>query len=106
MNGKNPSLIRIRITSTRRGMKMVPMPEPGRITVVPPPMAMAVPRMPVLIAVGPEKAAPVPPVEPVLPEPPEIATGLDVAVDEALPVLPVFVALDCDETLPELPDVA
>lgn len=82
------------------------MPVPGQITVVPPPMAMAVPRMPVLIAVGPEKTVPVTPVEPVLPELPETASGLDVAVDVALPVFPEFVALDCDETAPELPDVA
>lgn len=87
-------------------MKAFQVPVPGQITVVPPPMAMAVPRMPVLIAVGPEKTNPVPPVIPVLPELPEIASGFDVAVDEALPVLPEFVALDCDEALPELPDVA
>lgn len=69
-------------------------------------MAIAVPRMPVLIAVGPEITVPVPPVEPVLPELPETASGLDVAVELALPVLPVLVALLCDDVLPELPDSA
>jgi len=46
---------------------------------------------------------PVPPVEP---EFPEMATGLEIAVDVAGPVFPVFVALDEAFTSPELPDWA
>jgi hypothetical protein len=68
-----------------------------------PPMATAVPRMPVLVAVGFDVA---PPVLPVLPELPETATGLLTADDDAGPVFPVLVALDCDEADPEFPDVA
>ena len=48
-------------------------------------------------------ALPEPPVEPELPE---MATGLDTAVDVAGPVLPVLVALDEALTSPELPDWA
>jgi hypothetical protein len=69
----------------------------------PPPMATAVPRMPVLVAVGFDVAAPVPPVGPELPE---TATGLLTADDDAGPVFPVLVALDCDDDEPEFPDVA
>jgi len=69
----------------------------------PPPMATAVPRMPVLVAVGFDVAAPV---LPVLPELPETATGLLTADDDAGPVFPVLVALDCDDDEPEFPDVA
>jgi len=68
-----------------------------------PPVAMAVPRMAVLLAVGFDVAAPVDPVEPELPD---TATGLLVADDEAGPVFPELVALDCDDDEPELPDVA
>jgi hypothetical protein len=70
---------------------------------LPTPMATAVPRMPVLVAVGFDVTAPV---LPVVPEFPETATGLLTADDDAGPVLPVLVALDCDEAGPELPDVA
>jgi hypothetical protein len=66
-------------------------------------MATAVPRMPELVAVGFDVAAPVPPVEPELPE---TATGLLTADDCAGPVFPVLVALDCDEADPEFPEVA
>jgi hypothetical protein len=59
--------------------------------------------MPVLVAVGFDVAAPVPPVEPELPE---TATGLLTADEDAGPVFPVLVALDCDFEAPELPDVA
>jgi hypothetical protein len=65
-----------------------------------PPTAIAVPRMPVLVAVGLEVAAPV---EPVDPELPETATGFDTAFDVALPVRPVLVALDWELVPPELP---
>ena len=65
-----------------------------------PPTAIAVPRMPVLVAVGLDVAAPV---DPVAPELPETATGLDTALDVALPVLPVLVALDWALVAPELP---
>jgi hypothetical protein len=68
-----------------------------------PPMETAVPRMPELVAVGVDVAAPVPPVEP---EFPETATGLLTADDDAGPVFPVLVALDCDEDDPVFPDVA
>jgi len=68
-----------------------------------PPTATAVPRMPVLVAVGLDVAAPV---LPVFPELPETATGLLTADEEAGPVLPVLVALDCDFAGPELPEVA
>jgi hypothetical protein len=66
-------------------------------------METAVPRMPELVAVGVDVAAPVPPVEPELPE---TATGLLTADDDAGPVFPVLVALDCDEADPVFPDVA
>jgi hypothetical protein len=46
---------------------------------------------------------PVPPVEPELPE---MATGLEMAVDVAGPVLPVLVAVDDAFTAPELPEMA
>jgi hypothetical protein len=69
----------------------------------PPPMATAVPRMPELVAVGFDVAAPV---LPVLPELPETATGLLTACDDAGPVFPVLVALDCDDEDPEFPDLA
>jgi hypothetical protein len=68
-----------------------------------PPAAMAVPRMPVFVAVGLDVAAPV---LPVFPEFPDTATGLLTADDDAGPVLPVLVALDCDEAEPEFPDLA
>jgi hypothetical protein len=68
-----------------------------------PPTATAVPRMPELVAVGFDVAEPVPPV---FPEFPDTATGLLTADDDAGPVLPVLVALDCDEADPEFPDVA
>jgi hypothetical protein len=68
-----------------------------------PPVATAVPRMAVLVAVGLDVAAPV---DPVGPELPETATGLLTADDEAGPVLPVLVALDCEDADPEFPDVA
>ncbi len=68
-----------------------------------PPMAMAAPRMPVLMAVGLEVALPVFPVGPELPE---TATGDEVALEVAEPVLPELVALDCDDAAPELPEVA
>ena len=48
-----------------------------------------------------ELAVPVPPVDPELPE---MATGLEMAVDVAGPVLPVLVADDDAFTSPELPD--
>jgi hypothetical protein len=48
-------------------------------------------------------ALPVPPVDPELPE---METGLEMAVDVAGPVLPVFVADDDAFTAPELPDWA
>jgi len=68
-----------------------------------PPTATAVPRMPVLVAVGLDVAVPV---LPVFPEFPDTATGLLTADDDAGPVLPVLVALDCDFAEPESPDVA
>jgi len=68
-----------------------------------PPMATAVPRMPELVAVGFDVAAPVFPVEPELPD---TATGLLTACDDAGPVFPVLVALDCDFEAPELPEEA
>jgi hypothetical protein len=68
-----------------------------------PPTATAVPRMPEFVAVGLDVAAPVPPV---LPELPDTATGLLTACDDAAPVFPVLVALDCDFTEPEPPDEA
>jgi hypothetical protein len=68
-----------------------------------PPTAIAVPSIPVLIAVGFDVAAPVAPVDPELPD---TAMGADTALDEAGPVFPVFVALDCDDDEPELPDWA
>jgi len=77
------------------------LPEPPEVAV--PPVATAVPRMAVLVAVGLDVAAPVDPVEPELPE---TATGLLTATDVAAPVLPVLVALDCDEEDPEFPEVA
>jgi hypothetical protein len=46
------------------------------------------------------------PVPPVDPEFPEMATGLEIAVDVAGPVLPVLVAVDEAFTAPELPDWA
>ncbi|HEX2118782.1 MAG TPA: hypothetical protein VHF91_06335 [Acidimicrobiales bacterium] len=46
------------------------------------------------------------PVGPVFPESPEKASGLLTAVENAAPVLPVFVALDCAVALPEFPVVA
>jgi hypothetical protein len=64
---------------------------------------MAVPRIPVLIAVGLDVAAPVAPVDPELPD---TAMGADTALDEAGPVLPVLVALDCEDDDPELPEWA
>jgi len=48
-----------------------------------------------------ELAVPVPPLEPELPE---MATGLEMAVDDAGPVLPVLVADDDAFTAPEFPD--
>jgi hypothetical protein len=45
-------------------------------------------------------------VDPVVPEFPETATGLLTAEEEALPVRPEFVALDCAVEFPVLPDVA
>src|SRR5207302_428559 len=53
-------------------------------------------------------ASPVSPVSPdaAAPELPDTATGLEVAADEALPVLPVLVAEDCDVAAPEGPDAA
>jgi hypothetical protein len=66
-------------------------------------MATAEPRIPELVAVGFEVAAPV---LPVLPELPDTATGLLTADEDAGPVFPVLVALDCDFAAPELPDVA
>ena len=68
-----------------------------------PPTATAVPRMPVFVAVGLDVAAPV---VPVLPEFPDTATGLLTADDCAGPVLPVLVALDCEDDEPEFPDLA
>jgi hypothetical protein len=68
-----------------------------------PPAATAVPRMAELVALGLDVAAPVDPVEPELPE---TATGLLTADDDAGPVLPVLVALDCEDADPEFPDVA
>jgi hypothetical protein len=68
-----------------------------------PPMATAVPRIPVLVAVGFDVAAPV---LPVLPELPDTATGLLTADEDAGPVFPVLVALDCDFAAPESPEVA
>jgi hypothetical protein len=68
-----------------------------------PPTATAEPRMAELVALGLDVADPV---DPVGPELPETATGLLTADDEAGPVLPVLVALDCDEAEPEFPDVA
>jgi hypothetical protein len=44
------------------------------------------------------------PVRPVEPESPEVAAGLEKDVDDAGPVLPVFVADDCATAAPELPD--
>jgi len=67
-----------------------------------PPTATAVPRIAVLVAVGFDVAAPV---LPVAPELPDTATGLLTADEDAGPVLPVLVALDCDDDEPELPDV-
>jgi hypothetical protein len=69
----------------------------------PPPTTTAVPRMPELVAVGLDVAGPV---FPVFPELPDTATGLLTACDDADPVFPVLVALDCDVADPELPDVA
>ncbi len=68
-----------------------------------PPTATAVPRIPELVAVGFEVAAPV---LPVFPELPDTATGLLTADEDAGPVFPVLVALDCDFAAPESPDVA
>ena len=68
-----------------------------------PPTARAVPRMAVLAAVALTLAGPVVPVAPELPETP---TGLAVADEEASPVSPVLVALDCDVLAPEAPLVA
>ncbi|MBV8296351.1 MAG: hypothetical protein JO085_05905, partial [Acidimicrobiia bacterium] len=50
-----------------------------------------------------ELAVPVPPVDPELPL---MATGFEIAVDVAGPVLPVLVALDEEFTAPESPDWA
>src|SRR5581483_11817965 len=47
--------------------------------------------------------SPVPPVDPELPE---MATGLDIDVDDAGPVFPVLVADDWATAAPESPDVA
>src|SRR5688500_16518062 len=66
-------------------------------------MATADPRIAELVAVGFEVAVPVPPV---LPELPDTATGLLTADEDAGPVFPVLVALDCDFAAPESPDVA
>jgi len=66
-----------------------------------PPTAIAVPSIPVLTATGLDVAAPVAPVEPELPD---TAIGAETALDEAGPVFPVLVALDCDDADPELPD--
>ena len=68
-----------------------------------PPVATAVPRIAELVALGVDVAAPV---DPVGPELPETATGLLEAADEAGPVVPELVALDCDDDGPELPDLA
>ncbi|HEX3622366.1 MAG TPA: hypothetical protein VHT97_08635 [Acidimicrobiales bacterium] len=68
-----------------------------------PPVTTAVPRMAELVALGLDVAAPV---DPVGPELPETATGLLEADDDAGPVLPLLVALDCEEAEPEFPDVA
>jgi hypothetical protein len=46
------------------------------------------------------------PLLPVFPELPEMAVGLEVAVDDEAPVLPVLVAEDWATTAPEAPDVA
>ena len=68
-----------------------------------PPKTKATPRMALLNATGLDVAEPV---LPVLPELPESALGLVDALEMAGPVLPVFVALDCADELPVLPDVA
>src|SRR5438270_4087080 len=67
---------------------------PDAPVVAVPPKVMAEPRIAVLSAIGLDVAAPV---EPVVPELPENATGLLTAVEVAAPVLPVFVALDCGD---------
>jgi len=76
---------------------------PENPDVAEPPNVMAEPRMAVLTATGLDEAEPV---APVVPEFPETATGLLTAVEEALPVRPEFVALDCACEFPVLPDVA
>ncbi len=67
-----------------------------------PPTAVAVPRIPVLVAVGLDVAVPV---LPVFPEFPDTATGLLTADDDAAPVFPVLVALVCDDADPVFPDL-
>ena len=66
-------------------------------------MAMAVPRVAVLVATTSADALPV---SPEAPESPDAATGLDVALDVASPVSPVLVADDRAVAAPEAPDVA
>src|SRR5436305_14726651 len=64
---------------------------------------VALPLMPLLLAVRSALALPV------LPESPELplaATGLASAVELAGPVLPVLVAVDCAHAVPESPDWA
>ena len=68
-----------------------------------PPKTMAVPRMALLNATGLDEAEPV---DPVWPEFPETAIGLLTAPEMAGPVRPVFVALDCADAFPVLPEVA
>jgi len=63
-----------------------------------PPKAMADPRIAVLVAEGLDVAGPV---GPVVPEWPDTASGLDTADENAEPVLPLLVALDCAVECPE-----
>jgi hypothetical protein len=92
------------LTASPRASAPPVFPEPPDAPeVAVPPKVMATPRMAVLAATGLDEAGPV---GPVAPELPETATGLLTAEETALPVLPVFVALDCADELPVLPDVA
>src|SRR5207248_1475019 len=63
---------------------------------------VALPLMAVLLADRLTWTSPVLPVEP---ESPETTTGFDSDVDDAAPVLPVFVAEDCATVAPELPEL-
>src|SRR5437870_3150442 len=59
--------------------------------------------MPVLRAKGLDVAGPL---RPLSPEFPDVATGVELADETALPVVPELVALDWDAVAPESPDEA